>query len=181
MKKLFLPFQPNFPILESTMESYDIYGFLNKVVERVNTLQDIVESFNIEELEQLLEQYKQEIKNQTQEQINAGLVEIEEKILNQVQLIMNNYQELFNNELVALQGDLQEQIDNIVAGEIEIYNPMNGEKEPVENVIDDILDLIRDGITAADFDDLELTATEFDSKEITAYDFDFYGNEILEN
>lgn len=181
MKKLFLPFQPNFPLLESTMESFDIYGFLNKVVERVNYLQKLVEDFDLEEMENLLNEFKDEIRNQTAEQIAEGLVDIEKRVLSQVRILMNNYQYLLETEIQNVQNDLQEQIDNIVVGEIEIYNPLNGLKEPVETVINDLYDLLRNGITATEFDGLELSATEFDSLEITAYDFDFYGKEILIN
>ena len=37
----------------------------------------------------------------------------------------------------------------------------------------------KDGLTATEFDALDLTATEFDAYQITAYEFDSAGKTIL--
>lgn len=60
-----------------------------------------------------------------------------------------------------------------------MLSPFTGKMEPMVDVINRLADLHRKGITAIDFDDLELTATEFDAKMITAYNFDFNGELLL--
>lgn len=70
-------------------------------------------------------------------------------------------------------ADLQNQIDNINIGATIIYNPITGERDTVQNVINDLYQASNtDGISAGEFDLLELTATEFDSKQLTAREFD---------
>ena len=179
MKKLFLPFQPNFPLLESTMESYDIYGFLNKVVERVNALQKIIEDFNIDEIEEMLKQFKKELEQEINNQVDLKLEDFEIKITSDVHNYLLNYISYFNTQLEILAEEVNEKIEQIELGEIDVLNPLTGQVQNINIVISDIYDLLRNGISAEEFDDLEMTATYFDSLEITAYDFDFSGKEIL--
>lgn len=77
-------------------------------------------------------------------------------------------------------NDLQNQIDNINIGATIIYNPITGERDTVQNVINDLYQTTNtDGIEAGEFDVLELTASEFDSKELTAREFDTEGKILL--
>lgn len=69
--------------------------------------------------------------------------------------------------------DLQEQIDNINIGATIIYNPITGERDTVQNVINDLYQSSnKDGITAGEFDALELTVTAFEAYDLTASEFD---------
>ena len=75
---------------------------------------------------------------------------------------------------------LEEKIDNIQIGSIEVYNPTNGLLQPLQDVINSLYEAgNKDGLTASEFDGLELTATEFDAYQITAYEFDSQGKTIL--
>ena len=106
---------------------------------------------------------------------------LEENYNNIVQL-MSDYQTLFNNELQLLREDLEHEIEEIELGNVEAYNPTNGQYENVSKVIMDLYNIFRtDAITATEFDALELTATEFDATEITASNFDLYAKTILTN
>lgn len=75
---------------------------------------------------------------------------------------------------------LNEKIENIEIGSIEVYNPTNGQLQPLQEVINSLYEISnKDGLTASEFDALDLTATNFDAYQITAYDFDSRGKVIL--
>lgn len=54
-------------------------------------------------------------------------------------------------------------------------SPFTGEIVPVKDVVMDLWGLHNQGISAGDFDALELTAGEFDALEIQAYYYDMFG------
>lgn len=60
-----------------------------------------------------------------------------------------------------------------------MLSPFTGENVPVKEVIMDLAHLHMGGITATEYDALELTATEYDEKEITAFNYDWFADEIL--
>lgn len=75
---------------------------------------------------------------------------------------------------------LDDRIDNVVIGNITVYDPTTGLVSPIQQVINNLYDVGRtEALTATEFDELELTATEFDAYEITAYEFDTQGKTIL--
>lgn len=75
---------------------------------------------------------------------------------------------------------LDEKINNIQIGAISVYNPTTGTLDPLQTVINDLYEMSnKDGLTASEFDGLELTASEFDAYEITAKEFDSEGKIIL--
>lgn len=179
MRKLFLPYQKNFPFLEDSMEMYDIYGFLCKVVERVNELQDIIEQFNIEDLEKMLEDFKIEILRDVNSLVNDRLINFESSMIANVDTRLNNYKDYYDTQYDILKQDLESQIEAIEIGDINVYNPTTGQLENINKVIEDIYNMNRDGITAEEFDDLEMSATYFDSLDITAQEFDMSSKTIL--
>ena len=78
--------------------------------------------------------------------------------------------------------NLQYQIDHFDVGNITILDPTTGLQSSIQIVIDNIYDQTRtDGISAAEFDALQLTASGFDEKEITAFNFDQHGKTLLED
>ncbi len=77
-------------------------------------------------------------------------------------------------------ADLQYQIDNINIGATIIYDPTTGLPDTVQNVVNNLYQLTnKDGITASEFDLLELTVTQFESYDMTAYEFDSQSKTIL--
>ena len=56
-----------------------------------------------------------------------------------------------------------------------MIDPFTGTKALVKDVVMKLYGLHAGGLTAEEFDALELTCEEFDAKETTAFDFDFYG------
>lgn len=149
---------------------YKIISVLNETIEQVNkntiTLDGI--ELDFEDLQKQIEDLETEFNNNLNNLERELLIEINNKIT-----VLKNYVD--NNDEY-----LQEQITNIEIGDIEVYDPTTGILSPIQTVIDNLYNLHReDGITASEFDALELTATEFDSKEITASDFDLKAKELL--
>lgn len=109
------------------------------------------------------------------------------KLNNDLTNAINTLNNKINNDITALKeySDyqdllLKQEIENIQIGEILIYNPTTGTRESLQIVINDLYQLSNtDGLTAMEFDNLELTASGFDSKDITAYEFDSKGKIIL--
>lgn len=58
-----------------------------------------------------------------------------------------------------------------------MIDPFSGELNLIKNVVMELYGLHMGGLTAAEFDALDLTAEEFDAKEVTAFEFDFFGRE----
>ena len=108
--------------------------------------------------------------------INTDIGNLNSELRN---LIASNYDTL--KTYVDYQDNiLNEKIDNIQIGAIDVYDPTTGTIEPLQIVINNLYQLTnKDGLTAGEFDGLELTATEFDAYQITAYEFDSQGKVIL--
>lgn len=62
-----------------------------------------------------------------------------------------------------------------------VFNPVRGEVTSIQEAINDIYDLGRvEGLTALEYDSLQLTAAEYDALELTAFEYDRYAKTLLE-
>lgn len=182
-----------------------IVEYLNEVIYNQKILDENGQAVKelVEELKAFIDEYledltyiKEEVENlqtgleslsNTVDTQGDYITELNEKIDNSItnlksytdNLVEDNYQTLkgyidYNDNL------LNEKIDNIQIGAISVYNPATGTLDPLQTVINDLYELTnRDGLTATEFDALELTATEFDAYQITAREFDSEGKIIL--
>lgn len=111
---------------------------------------------------------------------SEGIDEKFEELTEELVSNINTRLELMTYYINTKYDELNDKIDNIIIGNIEVYDPTTGLLTPIQVVINHLFDMNRtEAITALEFDNLELTATEFDAKEITAYDFDYSGKTIL--
>ena len=192
-----IPAIENFPFIEQTFDSPTLYGLvvkigkeLNKTIIQVNKNTEIIENIdvNFDELnariDALNESFNQleldfySFKNEVNQDINNRYIELREELLS----LINDYQHVFNQELQLMADELNHRIDEVVLGQIDVYNPTTGRIENINKVLNDIYDSVRyDAITWSEFEALDLTATEFDEVEITAYNFDNNGKSILTN
>ena len=89
-------------------------------------------------------------------------------------------QEYDNYELTAMEYD---QFGYIKLGYPDenwyMISPFTGQYTKVKNVVMDLAHFHMDGLTAKEYDDLELEAEEYDDKLITAFDYDWFGKDIL--
>lgn len=117
------------------------------------------------------------------ESINLLNEKIDIEIINLKNTLENLINENFNSLRTYIDYQdsiLDEKINNIQIGAIQVYNPTNGLLEPLQVVINDLYEVTnKDGLTASEYDNLELTAQVFDIKQLTAYQFDSEGKILL--
>lgn len=64
--------------------------------------------------------------------------------------------------------------------DLKVINPMTGESEPIQLVLNYMANLLRDNaLTATEYDGAELTATAYDALQLTAYNYDNYGKDYI--
>lgn len=191
----------NFPFMEDDIKALDNYHIMCKLYEYIKNIagdvaklnteyQTLINSF--EELKAYVDQYLVDVDDlkraiteiNTELDIVAGqtatnTTRIEEVNDNLTTLINNNFNIL--KEYIDNQVDiLNQKIDNIQIGQIEVYDPTTGLISPLQTVINNLYGVSnKDGLTASEFDALDLTASGFDAYQITAYEFDSQGKIIL--
>lgn len=191
----------NFPFMEDDIKALDNYSLLCKLYEYIKNVAGDVFKLSeeyttlingYEELKEYVEKYLTDIEEVKEAiiiinnrldnlagQVNTNTARIEEVNSSLTTLINNNFNILksYVDNQVAV---LNDKIDHIQIGQIQIYDPTTGQVEPLQEVINNLYDLTnKDGLTATEFDALDLTATAFDSYQITAYQFDSQGKIIL--
>lgn len=191
----------NFPYIEADFDALTDYELISKIGGGLNELIKSEENQN-EIIEELLKDFKdlkdyvdkylvdvEDIKEEI-ETINETLVVLARDIKTNSNNIINLRVELLNiindnyNRIIEYvdyqYGYLNERIDNLDIGDLSVYNPTTGTRQPLQIVINSLYEASnKDGLTATEFDTLELTATAFDAYNITAYDFDSSGKTIL--
>ena len=202
-KICFMSFQAltNFPYIEEDFDALTDYELLSKVVAKVNEvikndnlqseaintlynnfelLKDYVDNylFDVDELKEQIATINIKLLDlQAKEAQNE--IDIENVRVDMTSLINENFNTLktyvdYNDTI------LDDKITNIQIGAISVYNPTNGLLQPLQTVINDLYGASnKDGLSAEEFDDLELSATAFDAYQITAYEFDSSGKTIL--
>lgn len=163
---------------------------LNDVIQVTNNLQEQLDNIdiNFDELQHQIDTINEGISiinqnitnientkaDKTQVQADLRALELELKTL-----ITSNY-DVLKEYVDENDANLQYQIDHFDIGNITLLDPTTGLQSPIQTVIDNIYDVSRsDGISAGEFDSLELTASEFDAKEITAFNFDQHSLSLL--
>ena len=110
------------------------------------------------------------------EKINTDINNLKLELEEEINGAYNTLKQYVDNNV----DDLNNKITNIQIGAISVYNPTNGLLQPLQVVLNDLYEVSnKDGLTATEFDALELTATAFDAYQITAYEFDSEGKIIL--
>ena len=80
----------------------------------------------------------------------------------------------------AVAANLQEQIEQIVIGQITLFDPTTGMISPLQIVVDNLYNAGRtNALTASEYDALDLTATAYDAYELSAYEYDQSGKTLL--
>lgn len=198
----------NYPFIEADFDAITEYQLYCKIVEYLNkviynekltelAMEDLEKQFN--ELKAYVDQYLTDITDIKEEMeaiensmavLTQSIIDLNNKIdgvdnkvtqlKNYTDNLVNESYDVLKNYVDTQDAHLQEEIDNINIGALIIYDPTTGTYSPVQTVINNLYGLTnRDGLTASEFDTLELTATEFDAYQITAYEFDSNGKNIL--
>ena len=180
----------NFPYIEEDFDALTDYELISKIGGGLNQLISDVENQDaiIEELEKDFQALKDYVDRNLQDvsDIKQEITVIEENA-NNITLVRTELLGIINDNFNRLQeyidynvADLNYKIEHLKIGEISVYNPTTGILQPLQEVINSLYDASnRDGLTATEFDALDLTATNFDAYQITAREFDSEGKTIL--
>ena len=121
-----------------------------------------------------------EFKEQTTADINARFNDIVVELNSAIAtcLVQAN---AYTDSKAAL---LEDEIEQIVIGQITVYDPTTGVRSPLQTVIDNLYDSGRaDALTATEYDTLDdgepLTATAYDAYELTAIEYDSNAKNLL--
>lgn len=132
-----------------------------------------------------LDEVKQEI-NELNVKINKNSDDIEDikisinNIITEINSVIESNFQILKNYVDYNDNLLNNRIDNLEIGSIQVYDPTTGVLSPLQVVINNLYSASNtDGLTASEFDNLELTATTFDGSNITAREFDSEGKLIL--
>lgn len=154
---------------------------LNETIVQVNENTEVAEHY-----EELLQEIEAEVNRLEQEYIEFKESienEIDERftiLTSQLTVYIENQIAVLRYEIQTKYDELNQKIEDVIAGDIEIYDPTTGLLSPIQVVVNNLFDMNRtNAITATEFDELELSATTFDSYEITAFNFDVNAKEIL--
>ena len=191
----------NFPFMEDDIKALDNYHIMCKLYEYIKNIAGDVAKLSeeyttlmegYEEIKAYVDEYLKDIEevqeaiviinNRLDElagQTNTNTARIEQVNTNLTTLINNNFN-ILKSYIDNQVADLNQKIDDIQIGQINIYDPTTGLISPLQTVINNLYTATnKDGLTATEFDALDLTTTGFDAYEITAYQFDSQGKTIL--
>lgn len=178
----------NFPFIEEDFDEMTIYGMICKISEYLNQMRIQVNknTETAQEYEEYLVEIKakvleletefEQFKNDVEEEINQRFTELTTLLINEIETELG----ILRYEMNQMYNELSHRIDEIVAGDITLYDPTTGLISPIQVVINNLFDMNRvNAITCTEYDGLELTATYYDSLDISAYDFDVNAKALL--
>lgn len=151
--------------MTSFIENYD------SQVEEIQYQIDVINSY-IAGFDRKIEQANQ----QTIDLLENELTIVENELRD---MILSNYNVL-KDYVDERDAYLEDKINNISIDTIILRDPTTGLMSNIQVVVNNIYNANNvNGLTADEFDDLELTCSEFEAYEITAFDFDNKGKLIL--
>lgn len=154
---------------------------LNEMIAQLNSNTKFIEEYSgkIEQIEAEVASLRKEMTD-FENQINLDIsnrfaeIEVELRAMIATALIQAN---AYTDGKFAI---LEEEIREIVAGQITVYDPTTGIVSPLQTVIDNLYGSSREeALTASEYDALELTATAYDAYQLTAFNYDKYGKTLL--
>lgn len=166
----------------------------NSLLQRVGALENEINTFEsqiesqFEELKQGLENYIfQEIHEALEQliielgEIRAELVQLRSDLTNEILKVnasIRAHDTVLRNWVNAR---LQEFIDSIPdLTTVNVWNPIKGHITSIQEAINDLYTLARpNGLTAGEYDAMQLTAAQYDALEISAFDYDNYARDIF--
>lgn len=154
---------------------------LNETIEVVNSQEEIIENVpeQIATMQAELAEFQSEW-NQFKIDINASITQQLADFRVQVEAELSAQLTQIRAYVDVQDNALRQYIDNVALGQIYLYNPLTGERQDLQSVINSLFDAGRENaLTASEYDELELTATYYDGQDISAYDYDTAGKTLL--
>lgn len=165
---------------------------MNEVIEQVNSNTSFIENYDgrINALEIEIARLRSEIE-EFENKVNSDFATLEESLNEKIDLRLAQIRgellgliEIYRSEAKAYTdtriAQVEEEIDQILIGQITLRDPTTGLISPLQTVVDNLYDTTREeALTATEYDALQLTATAYDAYEVTAFNYDYYGKTIL--
>lgn len=163
----------------------------NELVDGFNALEEYVMKYvtDVSDLKEAIELINTRLDELVlQVQSNTDNIELlDSKIDTEISNLDNTLRLLIESNFTVLKNYVDNQIaildykiEHISIANMTVYDPTTGLNSPLQVVLNNIAQISnKDGLTASEFDTLELTASEFDAYQITAYEFDSSGKIIL--
>ena len=162
---------------------------------RVTNLETEINNFETE-IDNRFVQLQDELKTDIDEKIAVVIAEVKTAIAG-IDLALENLKNEFRQFKIETTGlviqyynlgkdytdfKIQELINSLPElTTVYVFNPIKGHITTLQEAINDLYDLGHPyGITAKEYDDMEITASDYDALEITAFDYDIYAIKILE-
>lgn len=154
----------------------EINTFETQIQEEFDSLKNGLESYIYEQIHEALGQLIIELGDVREEiiqlraDVTRAIIELEGDIRAQ-DMMLRNWVNARLDQFIAEIPDLTT---------INVWNPVRGALTSVQIAIDDLYNLGRSGgLTAAEYDAMQLTASEYDALNLTAYEYDNYAKDIL--
>lgn len=188
VKKVLEDYQELKTWMENDAANYTVFLFrLMAVEDRTSQLQFEIEAERVRVNEALNVQYRTITDEYTA--MYANILTDMTAALNTMSITIDNYK----RELIEMINDGDDAVMNWVRATLATFlqtlpdyehliinNPVRGMQTTVQIAINDLYDYFNVyGLTAQEYDDLELTAAEYDSYLITAHDYDTFGVKIF--
>lgn len=154
---------------------------LNETILQVNKNTQFIEDYSgkIEEIEAELVSLRQEMtdfENEVNQSIAIQFADIKINLQAMIATALQQANAYTDGRFALLEAEIQD----ILVGQITVYDPTTGLISPLQTVIDNLYDSGRDGaLTASEYDALELTATAYDAYQLTAVEYDSNGKALL--
>lgn len=163
---------------------------INKTIDIVNKHSEFIENYedNLKDLQTQITDLQNRL-DSLLDDVDNKLDDFKVIIDEEIEDLSNNLNALINENFNVLKNYvddkdaiLLDKIENISIDSIILRDPTTGLRSNIQVVINNLYNTANtDGITASEFDALELTAQGFDLKQITAYEFDTSGKSLLSN
>lgn len=153
-------------------------SFIENYDGRINALENEITAIRkeIEDFETKVETDFQNLETQLINTIDTRLVQIRNELLGLLEIYRAESKAYTDTKI----AQVEEEIEQILIGQITLRDPTTGLISPLQTVIDNLYDTTREeALTATEYDALELTATAYDGYNLTAFNYDYYGKTIL--
>ena len=168
--------------IENKMDTFEakIQAEFDKLNADITKRVDKLVSDTEDGLERIQKEFENEIAlaiKEMQSQLDSMKVEIKHAIIQLENSITANNEFIFRQ----VEARLDDFINNLPDYEnLIVYNPVRGEYTNVQLAIIDLYDNFRIyGLTASQYDSLQLTANEYDAKGLTALEYDRWAYKLL--
>lgn len=202
-------------VIDDYNELIDYYNTLPQLLEQITAklseLDDFVDTINREfaeldarltaKVDEKLAKVDEELAKSL-ELIEHEMAELEAKVNVEIERLRSELTQVINSQLAVFRTELELSENNTKAWtearlneflaelpdvqNVLVYNMITGKLEPVQDVIASMYDVMRDGLTAYEYDRLRLTASEYDNwivnsipRGLKAVEYDVHGRKYL--